>query len=131
MEENKPKTLKNKAREAMKRMKSGFWENYRSEVKTMAEKVKAEGVDTSKVVEFYESKSTRVITKNNDEFYEKVKKILDEFGEVSDIIGRLIDKDKYDSLCYEQRQRYVLDVSNKYRESLERYKREKVLSKII
>ncbi len=129
MEQSKGKDLKTKAREAMKRMKSGFWENYRAEVKKMAEKAKSDGVDTSKVVEFYETKNSHTIIKDSDEFYNKVKFILDTEGEVSDIIGRLIDNEYYKSLDYEQRQRYVLEISRKYRDALERYRREQYFSK--
>ncbi len=129
MEQSKGKDFKTKAKEAMKRMKSGFWENYREEVKVMAEKAKSDGVDTSKVVEFYETKNSHTIIKETDDFYKKVKFILDTEGEVSDIIGRLIDNEYYKSLDYDHRQRYVLEISRKYRDALERYKREEFFNK--
>ena len=44
MEQSKGKDFKTKAKEAMQRMKSGFWENYREEVKVMAEKAKSSGI---------------------------------------------------------------------------------------
>ena len=95
----------------------------------MAEKAKADGVKPSSVVEFYEAKTSQITTKKSqsDNFYEKVKKLLDEFGEVSDAIGRLIDEEYYNGLDYEAKQRYILELSRKYREAVEKYKREKAM----
>lgn len=62
----------------------------------------------------------------NEEFYKKVKKMLDEEGEVSDAINRLIDKDTFKSLPYESRERYVLEIGNQYREAKARYEKEKI-----
>ena len=60
-----------------------------------------------------------------DEFYLKVKELLDTYGEVSDAIGRLTDRQYFDSLAYEERVRYTLALSEKYLKALERYRREK------
>ena len=60
-----------------------------------------------------------------DEFYLKVKELLDTYGEVSDAIGRLTDRQYFDSLTYEERVRYTLELSEKYLKALERYRREK------
>ena len=60
-----------------------------------------------------------------DEFYLKVKELLDTYGEVSDAIGRLTDRQYFDSLAYEERVRYTLELSEKYLKALERYRREK------
>ena len=59
-----------------------------------------------------------------DEFYLKVKKLLLEEGEVSDAIGRLTDKEYYATLSYAEKQRYTLELSEKYLKALERFKRE-------
>ena len=45
-------------------------------------------------------------------------------GEVSDAIGRLTDKPYYESLSYEEKQRYTLSLSEKYLRALERFRRE-------
>ena len=45
-------------------------------------------------------------------------------GEVSDAIGRLTDKRYYETLSYSEKQRYTLDLSEKYLRALERFKRE-------
>ena len=50
--------------------------------------------------------------------------MLLEEGEVSNAIGRLTDKPYYDSLSYEEKQRYTLSLSEKYLRALERFRRE-------
>lgn len=60
-----------------------------------------------------------------DDFYLRVKAMLDEYGEVSDAIGRLTDAGYYNSLGYAEKQRYNLELSAKYLAALERYRREK------
>lgn len=84
-------------------------------------------VEKSKVQEYYQSKvaeSIRGVKQEDEEFYKKVKKLLDECGEVSDALGRLTDKDYFDTLSYEQKQRYSLDLSSKYVLAKQRYYKE-------
>ena len=64
---------------------------------------------------------------DSEEFYKKVAKILDEEGEISGVISRLADREVYDTLSYEEQQRYNLNLSEKYLKALERYKKEKAL----
>ena len=45
-------------------------------------------------------------------------------GEVSDAIGRLTDKPYYESLSYEEKQRYNLSLSERYLRALERFRKE-------
>ena len=59
-----------------------------------------------------------------DGFYLRVKALLDEHGEVSDAIGRLTDKEYFQTLSYEERQRYTMELSTKYLAALEKYRRE-------
>ncbi|MBP5372715.1 MAG: hypothetical protein J6Y44_00830 [Clostridia bacterium] len=123
------KSLKILAKEAKNRLKNGFWEKYKDNVVDSFEKAKAEGVDASRVIGYYEAKVSSVkITDESEIFYSKVKKLLEEYGERGNIISMLIDYSVYDSLSYEKTQKYVLELSEKYRKALERYKREKSFS---
>lgn len=122
--------LKSLAKEAKRRMKSGFWEENRDKIGTIKQQAKTQGIESSKIVQYYQTNVIREIKPKNDDnekFYRKVKSILDSVGEVSDIIRRLIDPEAYNSLPYERKQKYVMELSRKYREALERYKREKKL----
>ena len=88
------------------------------------------GISASKVKEYYSYKISEDIknTKDEfDEFYLKVKKLLDEEGEVSNAIGRLTDKTYFETLDYEEKQRYTLSLSEKYLQAVERYQKEKAL----
>ena len=118
------KTLKDYAREAKKRLKSGFWQKHNEEIDRQIFIAKKEGVPVSEVVKYYNKKAESTIKNSSAEdeaFYEKVKALLNEYGEVGNIIGILTDKKYYETLTYEQKQRYTLDLSEKYRKAKERY----------
>ena len=98
------KTFKQYCREAKLRLKRGFWQDYHKELQTEIERAKEQGISVS-----------------------KVKRILDEEGEISNAIGRLTEKDVYASLSYEEQQRYNLELSEKYLKAVERYKKERAI----
>ncbi len=124
------KSLKQYCREAKKRLKGGFWQNYQKNLNENIERAEKAGISTSKVKQYY---AERVIDsiKNRDEekeeFYKKVKKLLLEEGEVPNAIGRLTDIELFNSLSYEERQRYTLSLSEKYLEAVERFRKEQTL----
>lgn len=131
---DKEKSFRQMAKEAKTRMKSGFWEKHKEEVNEQIAKADQEGVNASKVIEYYQNKAATAVkggSKEDEEFYQKVKTILDTVGETSDILGRLTDKEYYASLTYEQKQRYSMELSNKYRAALERYKNEMQYEKFV
>lgn len=124
------KTLKDYAREAKMRLKHGFWENYERDLNDKVSRAEEAGISASKVKEYCVSRVAENIRNRDDakeEFYDKVKKLLDEEGEVSDAIGRLTDKKVLASMEYEEGQRYIMSVSEKYLQAVERYRKEKSL----
>ena len=121
-------TFKRLAKEAKKRLKSGYWEDFENRLNTKKAEAVSEGNNPSRVVEYYVKREIKTVNSGRgteDEFYLKVKKLLLEHGEVSNAIGRLIDYSIYDKMSYEQKQRYTLEISNKYLEALERFRKEK------
>jgi len=129
MEEEK--TLKQYAKEAKKRLKQGFWQSYKKGLDTELKRAKEEGISETSVKEYYTKRVTEDIKlkKNDDEeFYRKVKEILDRDGEVSDAIGRLTDKTLFDTLSYDEKQRYTLSLSERYLKAVERYRKEKEIN---
>ena len=122
----KEKTVKGLGREAKERLKNGFWEKNKDEVITKMDEYKLSGVSYKEAFALYETRSREVAaaSSENESFYRKVKKILDETGETSDILDRLIDKKQFENLSYEGKQKYLLGLSEKYRAALARYKRE-------
>ena len=125
---NEAKTLKDYAKEAKRRLKTGYWQRYSNEINKKMKEAERDGVAPSKIIEYYSRRAEREIHSYDAEkeaFYLKVKKILDEVGEAPDIIGRLTDKKYYATLSYEQKQRYTLELSEKYRVAQKRYYEEK------
>ena len=131
---NSNKSLKQYAKEAKKRLKSSFWQDYKSNVKSGICKAEEDGTSTSKVVEYYQAKaavSIRGVKTEDEEFFAKVKELLSTVGDVSDAIGRLTDKDYFKTLSYEAKQRYLLEISNKYIKAKERYYKEIAFEKSV
>lgn len=124
------KTLKQYCREAKKRLKQGFWQKYREDLNEELARAERAGISVSKVKEFYSQKvgnDIKHILDENEEFYIRVKKILEEEGEVPNAIGRLTDRDVFCKLSYEEQQRYTLCLSEKYLKAVERFRKEKEL----
>ena len=123
--ESNEKSLKAEARRAKLRIKSGFWKDKKEELQMQKQLAREQGVNESKASRFFAERVSRQIAgETDDAFYLRVKKMLLEEGEVSNAIGRLTDKPYYDSLSYEEKQRYTLSLSEKYLRALERFRRE-------
>lgn len=118
--------LKFMAKNAKKRLKSNYWADCKEKIDKDTNEAKNRGLSERKVKSSLKSRVTSEIKgEKQDEFYLKVKELLEKEGEVSDAIGRLTDKDYYEKLSYEEKQRYTLDLSSKYLNALARYRREK------
>ncbi len=119
------RTLREEARLAKTRMKSGFWSDCQEEMHEKKEKAREHGLNESKASQFFKTQvSAKIAGEKQDDFYLKVKELLLSEGEVSDAIGRLTDKAYYDGLSYEEKQRYNLSLSERYLRALERFRRE-------
>ena len=128
---DEPKTLKQYCKEAKKRLKSGFWQDYRQNLNSELKRAERDWIAPSKVKEFYAQKVSDNIRKGSDDFesfYLKVKALLDTEGEVYNAIGRLTEKEYYSTLSYEEQQRYTMSLSEKYLKAVERYRKEKDLN---
>ena len=119
------RTLKMLAKEAKARMKKGFWKECEEELRLKKTQAKEQGINESKMERYFQEQvSGRIKGETPDEFYLKVRDLLLSEGEVSDAIGRLTDREYYNSLSYSEKQRYTLEISEKYLRALERFKRE-------
>jgi hypothetical protein len=123
MQENR--SFRSEARLAKQRIKSGFWAECKKDMHLQLEKAREQGFNESKVGRYFTAQvSAKIAGEKEDEFYLKVKQMLLNEGEVSDAIGRLTDKEYYQTLSYEEKQRYNLALSEKYLRALERFRRE-------
>ena len=119
------RTLREEARKAKMRIKSGFWAVCQEDMTAQKAEARRQGVNESKAGRyFYEQVSAKIAGEKEDEFYLRVKEMLSSDGEVSDAIGRLTDKEYYQTLSYEEKQRYNLTLSEKYLRALERFRKE-------
>ena len=119
------KSFRTIAREAKARLKSGFWQNCKDEISGEVARAKKSGVSESRACRYFAGKVTCTIRGGDDDaFYEKVRALLITEGEVSDALARLTDRSVYDRLSYEEKQRYMLNLSERYLKALERFRRE-------
>ena len=120
--------IKEMARAAKKRMKTDFWSDCKKTFDAETEEAKQKGMNERKVKSTLAGRVRNEIKgEKRDEFYLKVKNLLETEGEVSDAIGRLTDKELYAALNYEEKQRYTLELSAKYLAALNKYRMEKEL----
>ncbi len=119
------RSLKMLAREAKRRMKRGFWQECDKKLEDERTYAKEQGLNESKLERYFQERvEAQIKGEEPDDFYLRVKALLLEEGEVSDAIGRLTDRAYYDTLSYAEKQRYTLELSEKYLRALERFKRE-------
>ena len=106
-------------------MKKGFWKQCEEELDARRRSAREQGLNESKMERYFMGKvSTQIRGETPDAFYLKVRDMLLAEGEVSDAIGRLTDRAYYDTLSYEEKQRYTLELSEKYLAALKRFRRE-------
>ena len=121
------KNLKVLAKEAKQRLKSGFWQKHKEEVIKSADCARQDGLSETVVLSYYQSVDlpTRKTKVEKQTFYEKVCAILNEKGQVGNILALLVDHDEFDDLSYERKQKYMLELSTRYLDALDRYNAEK------
>lgn len=120
--------IKLMARAAKQRLKNNFWTDCKKSFNENATEAKERGISEIKVKSSLKGKVKSTIRgEHDDEFYLRVKALLDAEGEVSDAIGRLTDREYYEKLSYEEKQRYTLDLSNRYLTALAKWRKEKEL----
>ena len=124
-ENGQENSLRQEARRAKLRMKSGFWADCQADYTKHLENAREQGLNESKVGRYFKSQvEAKIEGRKEDDFYLRVKQMLLEEGEVSDAIGRLTDKAYYETLSYDEKQRYTLSLSEKYLRALEKFRRE-------
>ena len=122
---NGQKSFKSIAREAKQRLKTGFWQDARREMDGTMAKARESGISESRACRYFAGKVTCTIRGGDDDaFYGRVRAMLLSEGEVSDALARLTDREVFDKLSYEEKQRYMLNLSERYLKALERFRRE-------
>ena len=124
-------TLKALAKSAKQRIKQGFWMECKEKMDEKLQEARKQGLNESKAGRYFINQVTASLSgEKEDDFYLRVKNMLLEHGEVSDAIGRLTDQAYYQTLSYEDKQRYTLSLSERYLRALERFRRESEFSAV-
>lgn len=122
--------LKIYARAAKERLRSGYWTNkYERKNENDGQVESADDL----LKDYYKASKMEKRKKSEkeleeDRLYPIVCAIIDEDDGLNPL-GRLIDKNYYENLDFEGKQRYVLELSEKYRKLKERYDKERELEK--
>ena len=117
--------LKKRAYLAKQRLRMGYWEKIAGEKREL----ESGNADARAVAELQRARVgrdelmsvDRDRAKKDEKLYEKVCEILDEDENQTGPIGRLIDKELYVSLSEAGKQKYVLELAEKFRELSRRY----------
>ncbi len=120
-------TLKDYAKRAKQRLKSGFWEQARQNIKTEQQVAATLGLNARKVGEEGKRMLERKIYDYNgfceeQEFYNKVVEIIESDELISNPIMRLADPDYLSQLDPSERQSYLARLAAKYRAAVEKYR---------
>ncbi|MCM1194886.1 MAG: hypothetical protein NC099_03505 [Corallococcus sp.] len=120
-------TFKEYAKQAKERMKSGFWEQAKQDIKTEQQVAATMGLNTRKVGEERRRKLQRQIYDydgfcEEEEFYRQVETILNSDELISNPIMRLADKTYMETLSPLDRQKYITKLASRYRKAVEKYR---------
>ena len=124
--------LKVSAKEAKKRFKTGYWENF-CKVKTKRlEDAKQQGKSEQEVIVGLTRQAKNDIALNygkrseDDILYAEVCEMLSSGEIILNPIRRLINEEAYSKLTANQKEDYIMRLSLKFQEMRERYEREKI-----
>ena len=110
--------LKKLARQAKNRLGKKKYFNEKGELNVMGNSYLAE------------YKLVLLSGKEDEKLYCKVKEILSENEDTINPIGKLVDKTKFNNLSENDKERYIFNLAEKYREMKKRFEREKEFSEV-
>lgn len=120
--------LKKRCWLAKQRLKMGYWESVRED----RQRSEADGASVQTAASIHahvrlmrDAEVAAGLSPQDEKMYLKVCEILDSNEVTINPIGQLIERDVYDRLDGASRQRYVLELSEKFRELKDRYYRER------
>jgi len=121
-------SIKNYAKKAKHRLGSGFWNEIREE---RASCIANASDNAEHIKDIYSKKlmHTLYMQPESEEdalLYKKVCKLLTKDEFTSNPIGQLIDHKKFDRMNSENRQTYIIKLTEKYNEMRKRFERERL-----
>lgn len=126
---NGGRTIKHYAKEAKKRMREGFWDEYRDYRDNLKRVALSEGKSIESSLAHHKQLTAQRIYDyenyiNDEAFYKKVCAIMESTEIITNPIILLADKDKLETLEPNALQAYLLSVSNRYEKMRTRYYKE-------
>lgn len=126
--------LKKRALLAKQRLKMGYWQSMTKEKYKALDEMGGGAASLILVKDLQQAKVQRDEKKllncsqatKEENFYLQVCSILDNNENATNPIGQLIDRDEYDRLDESNKQRYILELSKKFRDMRERYYQERL-----
>lgn len=118
--------LKKRALLAKQRLKMGYWQKMEREHAELIIRLNGDKGNANQITRRQLERDTLMAVdskkaKEDELFYARVCSILDADEDTTNPIGQLIDKDLYATLDDGGRQRYVLEISKKFKELSARY----------
>ena len=124
--------LKRRALLAKQRMKIGYWRKMQEERELLLSKSNdssqlqlLSSLQRSEYVRQSGFAFNKERTDKEEQLYSKVCNILTTDENTTNPIGQLVERDIYEAMDEHNRQRYILELSQKFRELKERYYKEK------
>ena len=122
---NQSGELKKRAWLAKQRLKMGYWESVKRDECASEIDGGRQTVADGKIRIMHDISASSRVSARDEKMYQKVCEILDRDEATINPIGQLIDDELYNSLDPAARGRYILELSNKFRELKDRYYRER------
>ena len=125
--------LKLKAKSAKQRLKSGFWNSVNKRRQAEISEAQNSGKNVQKIKDYYSSyiiENIKIKDSNSLEeelFLQKVREIVENEEYINNPLKLLMNDEYLESLDYGGKQRYILEISEKYRKAREKVELEKVL----
>lgn len=119
-------TMKRYAKQAKERMRSGFWEQAKEQLEKEKQVAVTQGLDSVKVAQAHHDLLAKQIYNHDEyiaeqEFYQKVVEIAESKQLIINPLQQLADHKAMEGMTAEQRQAYMMRLSVKYQEALEKY----------
>lgn len=116
--------LKKRCWLAKQRLKMGYWDSVKARDDGQVQPFDAEKVQPVRVMSRESEVAAIALSAADEKMYKKVCDMLGGSEVTLNPIGQLIERDVYDGLDPVGKQRYILELSDKFRELQDRYRRE-------
>jgi len=125
--------LKLKAKSAKQRLKSGFWNKINEKREAEISEAKLSGKNVQKVKDYYNTYIYETVREKDNKamedelFLQKVREIIDNEEYINNPLKLLMNDEYLATLDYSGKQRYILELSDKYRKARDKIKLENSL----